>query len=200
MNKKLAATIDALLHVEIAKERIDVLGALIAYIKDKNSNDSPINLNFICTHNSRRSQMAQAWAYAAGRHFGVPVNSFSGGVEVTAFNSSAIHAIQKAGFHIKKQEGINPTVNVSCDEQSSLSMFSKLYDDKANPDGDFAAIMTCSHADENCPIVLGAENRISVTYEDPKLFDDTPQEKEMYQERCLQIGAEIFYVFREAMK
>ncbi|MFT7056154.1 MAG: arsenate reductase [Roseivirga sp.] len=53
-------------------------------------------------------------------------------------------------------------------------------------------------ADEACPIIAGAEVRISVTYEDPKVFDNAPQQAEIYAERSLQIAAEMYYVFSEA--
>ena len=55
--------------------------------------------------------------------------------------------------------------------------------------------MTCSHADENCPLIPGAEKKISLMYEDPKLFDRTILEKEKYRERSLQIATEMKYVF-----
>ena len=55
--------------------------------------------------------------------------------------------------------------------------------------------MTCSHADENCPFIAGAEKRIPITYEDPKKFDNTPEQLAKYNERSLQIATELFYVF-----
>lgn len=55
--------------------------------------------------------------------------------------------------------------------------------------------MTCSHADENCPLVLGATARIALTYDDPKEFDGTPQEAAKYKERVEQTGTEILYAF-----
>ena len=57
--------------------------------------------------------------------------------------------------------------------------------------------MTCSHADENCPIVFGASRRIAITYDDPKDFDGTPQQEEKYMERVLQIGREMLFVFSQ---
>ena len=55
--------------------------------------------------------------------------------------------------------------------------------------------MTCSDADQNCPVVLGAEKRISLPYVDPKISDGTPEESKVYDERCLQIAIEQLYVF-----
>jgi len=64
-----------------------------------------------------------------------------------------------------------------------------------NPKSEFCAIMTCSQADEGCPFVPGAEKRIPITYDDPKEFDNTPQQSEKYKERSIQIASEMFYVF-----
>jgi arsenate reductase len=73
--------------------------------------------------------------------------------------------------------------------------FSKTFDDPFNPDKNFAAIMTCSDADENCPFVPGTEFRLALTYKDPKEADDSPEEASRYDERVRQIGREILYVF-----
>jgi hypothetical protein len=55
--------------------------------------------------------------------------------------------------------------------------------------------MTCSQADEGCPFIAGAETRIPITYEDPKISDHTPEQTQVYAERSLQIAAEMLYVF-----
>ena len=70
----------------------------------------------------------------------------------------------------------------------------------ANPEKDFAAVMTCSHADEHCPFIPGATARIALTYDDPKDFDDTPLESEKYRERVMQIGREILYAFSQVKR
>jgi arsenate reductase len=76
-----------------------------------------------------------------------------------------------------------------------IKTYSKLYDDAANAISGFAAVMTCSHADENCPYIAGAEARIPLRYEDPKAFDNTPEEAEKYDAHSLQIASEMLYVF-----
>ena len=70
-------------------------------------------------------------------------------------------------------------------------------EDDFNPKSKFAAILTCNSANKACPIVLGADKRIPITYEDPKVYDNTPQQAEKYQERSLQIATELFYVFSQ---
>jgi arsenate reductase len=54
--------------------------------------------------------------------------------------------------------------------------------------------MTCSDADESCPVVSGAEYRTTINYEDPKKFDSTPQAQDMYVTRSQKIGTEMMYV------
>ncbi len=179
----------------IPTERKALLNKLATYLRDKLVKDMPIALNFICTHNSRRSHISQIWAATFAAHFGIDqIDTYSGGTEATAFNPRAVAAMQRAGFQIINPGGENPHYQVSFAENvPALECFSKTFDDPFNPQKDFAAIMTCSQADENCPFIPGASFRLALTYEDPKVADDTPQEKERYDERVRQIGREIFY-------
>lgn len=181
---------------EIPEHRKSELSVLIDYIESRRLLQEPINLNFICTHNSRRSQFSQLWAKVASDHYGIAINSFSGGVEVTSFNSRALDSLMRFGFHVTRKRENNPVYSVSWSEESEpLLMFSKLYNDQINPSGNFAAVMTCSDADENCPIIHGCDARLAIRYEDPKKYDDTPLESLFYDYRSLQIANELFYVF-----
>jgi arsenate reductase len=201
MTDHLNRTIEFLLQVDISADRKAILKPLILYIARYDRDYKTAQLNFICTHNSRRSQMAQAWAQVAADYFDVPAKCFSGGVEVTAFNTNAITALRDLGFELSVDSGANPVVSIAtAANKTPLQMFSKLYDDEINPTKNFAAVMTCSHADENCPIILGAEERFSITYEDPKIFDHAPQQDKMYLERGIQIGNEMLYVFAQVVK
>ncbi|HEY8933685.1 MAG TPA: protein-tyrosine-phosphatase, partial [Cyclobacteriaceae bacterium] len=185
---------------QIPSERKEILRELSLFIQRNVKANQPVYLNFICTHNSRRSHLSQLWAQAAAYYYGIPdVHCFSGGTEATAFNPRAVKAMQEAGFQITlMKEGDNPLYNVQfADDAKPVMAFSKKYDDPFNYNKDFAAIMTCSHADENCPMVLGAIKRIALTYDDPKDFDGTLQEKAKYKERALQIGREILFAFSQ---
>lgn len=181
----------------ISEERKVVLEPFVAYLKQKRTNGEQIKLNFICTHNSRRSQFAQVWAATMGVYFDIPLESFSGGVEITACNERTIASLKRTGFGVQSEGEGNPkyTINFGNDTKNKLVLFSKLFDDVSNPTEGFAALMTCSDADENCPLVSGCEQRISLTYEDPKAYDDTDREKEMYDKRSRQIATEMKYVF-----
>lgn len=185
----------------IPAERKALLAQLAQYIRRKQDEKAPVALNFICTHNSRRSHISQIWAAAAAAWFGLnDIRTYSGGTEATAFNPRAVAAMERAGFKIANPGGQNPHYQVSFSpDAQALECYSKTYDDPANPQREFAAIMTCSDADENCPFIPGAELRLPLTYEDPKAADDTPQETARYDERVRQIGREILYAIQLAV-
>ena len=107
--------------------------------------------------------------------------------------------MQKAGFNIHATSaGDNPVYEVRfSDDIDSVTAFSKKYDAETNPQKAFAAVMTCSHADENCPVVHGMEKRISLPYHDPKDFDGSSQEEAKYAERVREIGRELLYAFSQ---
>lgn len=182
----------------ISPERKKTLDEMAAYIKKSQI----VNLTFICTHNSRRSHMGQIWAAAAAAYYGLHhnVRTFSGGTETTAFNPRAIEALKRAGVHINMiEESANPVYEVSyADFESPLHCFSKIYTHDSNPKSNFAAVMTCSQADEACPLVAGANARFAIPYEDPKKADGTAKEAAAYDERSLQIASEMMYVMKTA--
>jgi arsenate reductase (thioredoxin) len=180
----------------IAEERKKLLSQLADYIRNKAVNDGIADLNFICTHNSRRSHFGQVMAAVAAWHYNVPVRTWSGGVEVTAFNPRAIASLRRLGMAIPEIAGENPKYEVTFAKDAlPILCFSKTYDDTHNPQSGFAAVMVCSSAEQNCPFVAGADKRISITYEDPGNADGTPDEAQVYDERALQILSEMLYVF-----
>ncbi|NBL64520.1 protein-tyrosine-phosphatase [Flavobacterium sp. NST-5] len=182
----------------IPAERKIILQPLIDFVQQKIADKQEININFICTHNSRRSHFAQIWAQVAAAHFHIPhVQCYSGGTETTAVYPTIVDTLQNQGFNILKlSEGNNRVYAIKYNENSNpIIGFSKKYDDDFNPKSAFAAVMTCSQADGGCPFISGAEKRIPITFEDPKIADNTPEQSKVYAERSLQIAAEMFYVF-----
>ncbi|MNE17246.1 Protein ArsC [compost metagenome] len=187
----------------ISTERQTILQPLIDFIQAKVSSQEEIRLNLICTHNSRRSHLSQVWAQTAAAYFNIKnVFCYSGGTEATALFPMAAKTLEKSGFKIKTiSEGSNPIYAIKYSEnEHPIIGFSKTYDDDFNPQSEFAAILTCSQADGGCPFIAGAEKRIPITFEDPKAFDNTPQQAEKYQERSLQIASEMLYVFSQIKK
>lgn len=198
MYSELSLTLTHVWQRTVPEERKGILQALISFIREKAGSRQAVNLNFICTHNSRRSHLAQVWAQVAASYFRIPeVYAYSGGTEETALFPKVAETLQDQGFKVFRiAEGTNPVYALKySDHAPPVIGFSKKYDHPFNPASAFAAVMTCSQADSGCPFIAGAEKRIALTFEDPKASDNTPLQATVYAERSLQIGAEMFYVF-----
>lgn len=195
----LETTLTKISKQSIGEGRQKILDAIVDYIQQKQQAGQVPQLNFICTHNSRRSQLSQVWAFVLSRYFDVPVASFSGGVEVTAFNANAVKALETCGLDFQKKGTENPIYSFQY-KGDRLDCFSKVYDAKTNPEKEFAAVMTCNHADQNCPYIPGAEIRIPLTFNDPKVSDGTPSQDVVYLDRSLEIAGEMYYVFNKVAK
>jgi len=180
----------------VPAERREELTRLAAFVRSRTDAGERAQLTFICTHNSRRSHLAQVWSQTAAAWYGVEgVETYSGGTEATAFDPRAVAALERAGFAVGRPGGDNPRYAVRFGPAApEMFCFSKVYSDPPNPLEGFAAVMTCTAADEACPIVHGAALRVSLPYLDPKQADDTPEEARRYDERSLQIAAEMFYL------
>lgn len=193
-------TIATLNVSSISKERKITLQRLINFIQTKNDENKEIRLNFICTHNSRRSHLSQIWAQTMAHQFNVKnVYCYSAGTEATALFPVIAETLRNSGFKInRKSENNNPIYTIKyAENKHPVIGFSKTLDDQFNPKSEFAAIMTCTQADEGCPFIAGAEKRISIPFEDPKVFDHTPEKLEKYKERSLQIATEMYYVYSQ---
>lgn len=198
MNAKLNYTISSILKLKINQGRKSVLQPLIDYIQNKVSSGSDININFICTHNSRRSHLSQVWAQIAASYYAIAkVNCYSGGTEATAMFSKIAETFEHAGLDVNIISNTsNPIYALKYDKNAlPIIGFSKKYDAPFNPQSMFVAIMTCSQADAGCPFIAGAEKRIPITYEDPKISDNTEQQDQVYKNRSLEIASEMFYIF-----
>lgn len=204
MEKQLGLFKDILHQIEqfdtnaITESRLSVLQMLIDFIQEKRNAKEVINLNFICTHNSRRSHLSQIWGQTLAFHFDIDnVYCYSGGTEATTVFPKVIETLTATGFEITKiSNGSNPIYGIKYGPYvHPIIGFSKTYDHPFNQSSNFAAVMTCSHADENCPFIPGAEKRIPLTFDDPKEFDDTPLQTDKYDERSVEIATQLFYVF-----
>ncbi|WP_061224084.1 arsenate reductase [Leptospira weilii] len=184
----------------ISEFRRETLLKFSKNIKQGIYNNNFVKLLFVCTHNSRRSQIAQMLAYASAEYLGIQsIQTYSGGTEVTEFSKNSVQALINIGFQIeqKYEKDQNPkySVTISTKHEPILG-FSKLYSDSINPNERFIAVMVCSSADEVCPFVPGADARISLPYPDPKIYDDTDEALQRYIETCQTISREILFVFQ----
>ncbi|MDG0974071.1 MAG: protein-tyrosine-phosphatase [Crocinitomicaceae bacterium] len=151
----------------------------------------------MCTHNSRRSHFGQIWAAVAADYYGIEnVITYSGGTEATALHENAIYTLLSVGFDlIAEDDTENSKYTFLFGKNKSTVCFSKTYDSPENPKENFAAIMMCSDAEDNCPFIPGVDLRIATTYDDPKNFDRTDLQTEKYAQRCSQIARECLFMF-----
>jgi len=180
----------------IKAERKTQLDSLAEIIRESTTKE----LIFICTHNSRRSHFAQVWMQVACEYLGLgaKVKTFSGGTEATALNPRTAAALSRVGFKVSLASGDNPLYQLSYhSELLPIEAFSKVYSHSVNPQSSFIAIMTCDEAAEACPVVNGASKRFNLSYKDPKIADDSPQEHRIYDERCQEIAHEMLYLAKK---
>lgn len=182
----------------IPPDRRKALERLSAYVAERIGIGEPARLTFVCTHNARRSQMAQVWAQTAACYYGLPgVSAFSGGTEVNAFALPAVSAMVRAGFRIDRRYQADHLVYVvhAGNELPPMQAFSKTFQDAANPRDGFCAVLTCSRADRDCPVIPGADERVLLPYEDPGSSDGTDRETDAYDDCCREICREMGWLF-----
>ena len=183
---------------QIPPDRVKTLDHISAYVTERVKKEESARLTFICTHNSRRSQMAQIWAQTAAQFYGVPgVSAFSGGTEITAFEPRAVSAMVRAGFRFERcSAGDNPVYLVQAGKNlTPVRAYSKAFLDSSNPQFGFCAVLTCSSADRECPVITSADERILIPYLDPKSHDGTEQETASYDATCREICREMCRLF-----
>jgi arsenate reductase len=203
MFENLSKTIVSIAEIPVSENRKEVLYPLMDYIQNKVNSNDEIRLNFICTHNSRRSHLSQIWAQTMAFHFGIQnVFCYSGGTEATAMFPKVAETLSNQGFEIQQlSKNENPVYAIKFSEnEQPIIGFSKTYFDDFNPKNTFGAIMTCNNADEGCPMVFGAEARFPIKYDDPKVFDTTELMNTKYEERSLEIASEMYFVFSKIKK
>ncbi|KGL63012.1 arsenate reductase [Polaribacter sp. Hel1_85] len=188
--------------ITLSDDRKNLLLKISEGILEEYKKEGVVNLNFICTHNSRRSQLGQVWGFFAANYFNLNINSFSGGTEVTAFFKNTVKTLQKVGFtfNLENFSHQNPKYVISFKGTTkSILGFSKRYDNEVNKKP-FIAITTCNNADANCPFIPEATYRFHLPFVDPKSSDGTELQDETYLITNEQIAAEIYFIFSNVKK
>jgi arsenate reductase len=109
---------------------------------------------FLCTHNSARSQMAEGLLREMGKgQFEV----FSAGTEATQVRPLAIKAMAEIGIDISHQR-------------------SKVLTEYLAQPFDYV-ITVCDQANESCPVFPGAKNRLHWSFPDPSKATGTEVEQ-----------------------
>ncbi len=184
---------------KIPQKRKKILLEIVSYIKQNYLIEDRSNIIFICTHNSRRSQLAQCWLSVSCRYYNLnKINTFSGGLEITSLNSNALNALKRSGFivnHIDTKDNIY--LLKTSKKNKGQTLYSKKHDSKNNPQRKFLAIITCSDANKQCPVVRGADKKIFLPYHDPRISDGSGLEKTTYDQSCFNIAQEMFYIMKK---
>lgn len=103
-----------------------------------------MNILFLCTGNSCRSQMAEGWArHLAGDRFAVQ----SAGIEAHGKNPRAIEVMAEVGIDISGQESTKLTDEML--QQADV------------------LVTVCGHADEHCPVLPPGKRKIHWPLTDP---------------------------------
>ena len=127
--ESISKVINSLDMAVISEERKVILKPLIDYLKDKISANKSIRLNFICTHNSRRSHLSQIWAQTMAACYNINnVSCYSGGTEATAMFPKVEETLRTQGFQIVKlSEEDNPVYSIKFSKnEPSIMAFSKV--------------------------------------------------------------------------
>ena len=114
-----------------------------------------LNVLFLCTGNSCRSQMAEGWAR---RLKGDVIEPYSAGIETHGTNPRAIKVMAEAGVDISGQR-------------------SKLLGDLADVPFDYM-VTVCDHAHETCPVFPGKAKTVHVAFDDPPTLAKAARTKE----------------------
>ncbi len=181
----------------VLQNRQSILSELRSYIREKSEKGKTAQVLFVCTHNSRRSQLAQVWLDAGAAFYGFSaLKTYSGGTKATAVHPFTLAALQRAGWQVD-QPGTSLSANrhYRLKESPDIVLFSKTYDHSDNPKSEFIAVMVCSEADADCPYVAGAEKRLSLPYEDPGDYDEKADADAQYDRIGREIAREMLWVF-----
>lgn len=165
--------------------------------KSLSKNNFEGDLNFICTHNARRSILSQSLGELFAAHHGFKhLNFWSGGAETTFVHPNTIKALKRIGFRISAPtESENPLYLARfSDEFPEIRLFSKAFDDPENS-ASFHAILVCAKGDAACPFIPSALSRNLIPFEDPGNFDHTPEADAAYDQAALLIATELNYFF-----
>ena len=115
---------------------------------------SVLKILFLCTGNSCRSQMAEAWTKKLK---GGQIQAFSAGVEIHGLNPYAVQVMAEAGVDISEYR-------------------SKHVDEFAGMAFD-AVITVCDNARESCPYFPGSVKKVHIGFDDPPALAQAVAEK-----------------------
>jgi arsenate reductase (thioredoxin) len=118
--------------------------------------DEKLKVLFLCTGNSARSQMAEAFLRKYGSD---KFEAYSAGLEPKGMNPNTVQVMEELGFDLSSQRSKSVREFVG-------TMFINY------------VITVCDHAEKNCPTTWpGVVRRIHWSFDDPAAFEGSEEEK-----------------------
>lgn len=197
-NQALIHFLAKLEDIPVSMDRKSMMEPLIRWIDERNAKNEAAPILFVCTHNSRRSILAEVLMNTLALYVDQSnVRAFSTGTEVTAFHPNAMEALKRIGFTANVDPGHNPKVHLQAGPESpTFTVYSKALDGIPYLNPPFAAVMVCTDAEENCPFIPGADLRVALPYTDPKWADNTRAVEDSYDKTVLQIASELYFALK----
>ena len=191
---------EAFKNLKITTERAQQLTTIANCIIKELSTTKNVHLNFICIHNSRRSQLSQVWSDFAIQFFNLKnIVIYSGGTIVTSLHRNTCKTLKEVGFHFNLLEYShqNPVYSITYKNcVHPIIGYSKLYNCKTN-NIPFIAITNCLSLEKNCTSIYDASQVFHLPYTNPKSFDGMSNQQQKYLEINLQIAGEIYFIFEK---
>lgn len=185
--------------------------SMLTTTNNNDDDDVGARLLFLCTHNSRRSQLAQVWYAVAAAYYslGDRIETFSAGTQSTLVPNTIVRVLRSVGMIVTRDDDNNDddderavcTVRFSDSSSNALRLFSKKLDDSTLPSDDerkrrVCIVAVCADADQACPLGGKCRCRLALPYDDPKSADGRQDESSVYSARSRSIAREAFVVMR----
>lgn len=142
---------------------------------------------FLCTHNSRRSQYCEIWAKYFSSVYKNKIKFLSAGAVKTKVHKQIYKSFERVGVKVDE----NSSINI---ETMTISPFSKTLTEVKEKE--FMSIMTCAESEKSCPVDARSLINLKLFYDDPKRYDNTPEEAEEYDKTSFMIASQINYILK----
>ena len=179
---KFFSRIDSFNPNQKRKKRLDNIASVI----NENLNKTR-SIVFLCTHNSRRSQICEVWGKVFAEIYRKKININSAGAFKTVVHSQVYESIVKCGLIVNNKKEI-------FFDKKKFKLNSKTTDSITMKN--FIAVMTCSDAEKSCPHDPKSIRNIKMFFNDPRIYDETDKMSREYLKTTTYIAEELNYIFK----
>jgi len=179
---KFFSRIDSFNPNQKRKKRLDNIASVI----NENLNKTR-SIVFLCTHNSRRSQICEVWGKVFAEIYRKKININSAGAFKTVVHSQVYESIVKCGLIVNNKKEI-------FFDKKKFKLNSKTTDSITMKN--FIAVMTCSDVEKSCPHDPRSIRNIKMFLNDPRIYDETDKMSREYLKTTTYIAEELNYIFK----